>query len=155
MKSNVVEAIMGAIVLAVAGIFLSIAYQASSTVSEKGIMLHAKFDRIDGLVVGNDVKMSGVKVGKVFKITIDPQTFLAIVTFTVSPELHVPTDSSAEIVSESFMGGKYIALVPGGADEVLGNGDTVVYTQSALSFETLIGKYLFSNNSNDAKSQKD
>lgn len=154
MKSNVVEAIMGAIVLAVAGIFLSIAYRASSTVSEKGIVLHAKFDRIDGLVVGNDVKMSGVKIGKVFKIAIDPNTFLAIVSFTVSPELSIPTDSSAEIVSESFMGGKYIALVPGGAEETFANGDTVAYTQSALSFEALIGKYLFSSNSDVKEGHK-
>lgn len=145
---------MGAIVLAVAGIFLTIAYQASSTVSEKGIVLYAKFDRIDGLVLGNDVKMSGVKIGKVFKIAIDPDTFLAVVSFTVSPELHVPTDSSAEIVSESFMGGKYIALVPGGAEKTFANGDTVVHTQSALSFEALIGKYLFSSNSDAKESHK-
>lgn len=155
MKSNVVEAIMGAIVLAVAGIFLSIAYRASSTVSDNGVVLQAKFDRIDGLVVGNDVKMSGVKVGKIFKIAIDPETFLAIVSFTVSPELHIPKDSSAEIVSESFMGGKYIALVPGGAEETFVNGDTVAYTQSALSFEALVGKYLFSTSNDTKKNSQD
>lgn len=146
MKSNVVEAIMGAIVLAIAGVFLSIAYKASSSISETGTVLHAKFDRIDGLVLGNDVKISGVKVGKVFSITIDPTTFLALVSFTVPSNLHIPVGSSAEIVSESIMGGKYIAIVPGGEDEVLSNGDTIAFTQSALSFEALIGKYLFSNN---------
>ena len=150
MKSNLVETLMGAVVLAVAGIFLSIAYQASSSVSDSGSILYAKFDRIDGLSVGNDVKMSGVKIGKVFKITLDPDTFLAVVSFTVSQDLRIPKDSSAEIISESFMGGKYIALVPGGAEEPFVNGDTVSHTQSALSFETLVGKYLFSTNS-DAK----
>lgn len=155
MKSNVVEAIMGAIVLAIAGIFLSIAYQASSSVSDNGAVLYAKFDRIDGLVVGNDVKMSGVKIGKIFKIAIDPDTFLAVVSFTVSPHLRIPKDSSAEIVSESFMGGKYIALVPGGAEETFANGDTVTYTQSALSFEALVGKYLFSTNSDAKENLKD
>lgn len=146
MKSNVIEAIMGAVVLAIASVFLVVAYKASSTVSEKGTVLHAKFDRVDGLVVGNDVKVSGVKVGKVFDIAIEPSTFLAIVSFSISPALKIPEDSSAEIVSESFMGGKYIAVVPGGADEALKSGDTVAYTQSALSFEALVGKYLFSGN---------
>lgn len=153
MKSKIVETIMGAIVLAVAGIFLSIAYRSSATVSDKGVFLQAKFDRVDGLVVGNDVKVSGVKVGKVFNIDIDPATFLAVVSFTVSPQLSLPADSSAEIVSESFMGGKYIALVPGGSEEVLASGDTVIYTQSSLSFEALVGKYLFSSG-NDAKEDR-
>ncbi len=146
MKSNVIEAIMGAIVLTVASVFLVVAYKASSTVSERGAVLHAKFDRIDGLVVGNDVKVSGVKVGKVFDIAIEPATFLAVVSFTIDSRLNIPEDSSVEIVSESFMGGKYVAVVPGGAKDVLKNGDTVAYTQSALSFEALIGKYLFSSN---------
>lgn len=153
MKSNVIEAIMGAIVLAIAGVFLVVAYKASSTISEKGTVLHAKFDRIDGLVVGNDVKVSGVKVGKVFDITIEPSTFLAVVSFTIAPELNIPEDSSVEIVSESFMGGKYVAVVPGGAKEILKSGGTVAYTQSALSFEALIGKYLFSGNKEENPSK--
>lgn len=155
MKSNVVEAIMGAIVLAIAGVFLSIAYKASSGVSEAGTVLHAKFDRIDGLVLGNDVKISGVKVGKVFAITIDPETFLALVSFTVPANLRIPIGSSAEIVSESIMGGKYIAIVPGGEDEVLNDGDTISFTQSALSFEALIGKYLFSSNNDQKENSND
>lgn len=146
MKSNVLEALIGALVLIIATVFLSVAYKASSSISEKGMVLHAKFDRIDGLVLGNDVKVGGVKVGKVTHITLDPQSFLAVVSFTIPTDLKLPQDSSAEIVSESLMGGKYIAMVPGGADKIFKNGDTVTYTQSALSFEGLIGKYLFSNN---------
>lgn len=151
MKSNIVEAIMGAIVLAVAAIFLTIAYRASSTVSNGGLVLQAKFDRVDGLVIGNDVKISGVKVGKVFDIEIDPSTFLAVVSFTVASNLGIPSDSSAEIISESFMGGKYLALVPGGAEDFLQSGEAVIHTQSSLSFEALVGKYLFGNDKEDNK----
>lgn len=154
MKSNVLEALIGTLVLVIAAVFLSIAYKASSSISEKGIVLHAKFDRIDGLVIGNDVKVSGVKVGKVIRITLDPHNFLADVAFTIPADLPLPQDSSAEIVSESLMGGKYIAIVPGGADQLLKNGDVITYTQSALSFEALIGKYLFSNNGDSNESSE-
>lgn len=154
MKSNIVEAIMGAIVLAVAAIFLTIAYRASSTTSEDGLILQAKFDRVDGLVIGNDVKISGVKVGKVFDIKVDPATFLAVVSFSIALDLSIPSDSSAEIVTEGFMGGKYLALVPGGSEDFLQSGEAIIHTQSALSLEALVGKYLFGKSDDKEDTKK-
>jgi phospholipid/cholesterol/gamma-HCH transport system substrate-binding protein len=144
MRANVVEAVIGAVVLAIAGFFLHYAYYSGHAGRNGGYELTAKFDRIDGLILGNEVRLSGVKVGTIQSITIDPATFMAVVTLSVRHDLKLPQDTIAEIVSESFMGGKYIALVPGGAEENLKPGDAIAYTQSSISFESLIGKFLFS-----------
>ncbi len=152
MRSNILEAIIGAIVLVVAGLFLSFAYRSDATHGKKGYELTAKFDRIDGLTLGNDVRVSGVKVGIVEGITIDPASYMAVVKLRVYQDIHLPTDTIAEIISESFMGGKYVALVPGGADDNLKPGDTINFTQSAVSLESLIGKFMFSK-SDDKEDQ--
>lgn len=144
MRSNVLEAITGAIVLIIAGLFFFFAYSSSGAKTKEGYQLHAKFDRIDGLLQGNDIKLSGVKVGRVQSITIDPDTYLAIVTMMIENSVKLPTDSSAQITSESLMGGKYVALVPGGDEAILQPGESIIHTQSAISFESLIGKFLFS-----------
>lgn len=145
MRTNMIEGVMGAIVLLIASYFLVFAYTSSKGGSYSGYPLVAKFDRIDGLLVGNDARISGVKVGSIISIEIDPKTFLARVVLTVRNGLELPIDTVAEIVSESLMGGKYIALVPGGDKKTLAPGEKIIYTQSSVSFETLIGKYLFSN----------
>ena len=149
MRTNIIEAAMGAIVLIIASYFLVFAYTSSRGGSYSGYPLIAKFDRIDGLLVGNDARISGVKVGSIASIDIDPKTFLARVVFTVRKDLNLPIDTVAEIVSESLMGGKYIALVPGGDKKILAPGEKITYTQSSVSFETLIGKYLFSGKSGE------
>jgi phospholipid/cholesterol/gamma-HCH transport system substrate-binding protein len=156
MRINIVEAVMGAIVLGIASFFLVFAYTTGKGGVYTGYPLIAKFDRIDGLSVGNDVRISGVKVGNVMSITIDPKTYLAQVEFTVRNGLTLPVDTVAEITSESLMGGKYVALVPGGNESTLAPGDKITYTQSSVSFEALIGKYLFSGKEKeeDNKQQK-
>ena len=115
-QANMIEAVMGAIVLIIACFFLVFAYTSSKGGIYTGYPLTAQFDRIDGLTVGNDVRISGVKVGNISSVEIDPTTFLAKVVLTVREDLALPIDTAAEITSESLMGGKYIALVPGGDD---------------------------------------
>jgi phospholipid/cholesterol/gamma-HCH transport system substrate-binding protein len=148
MKANMIEAVMGAIVLIIATFFLVFAYTSSKGGVYTGYPLIAKFDRIDGLAVGNDVRISGVKVGSITSVTIDPKSFLARVVMTVQNGLALPTDSAAEIMSESMMGGKYIALVPGGSNKTLKPNERITYTQSSVSLESLLGKYLFSSKDN-------
>lgn len=155
MRTNVIEAITGAVVLAVAGGFFYYAYSLSGTKVVSGYDIYANFDRIDGLADGSDVKLSGVKVGDVKSITIDPKTYLAKVDMTIESSISLPDDTSAQVASESLMGGKYIALVPGGSDKDLKPGGKIIYTQSSISLEGLLGKYLFVNNeSDDKKAQK-
>ena len=143
-QRNFSELIAGAVVLVVAAGFLgyAVAHTGRSTVS--GYTLRAKFDRIDGLAVGSDVRLAGVKVGSVTSAGVDPKTYQAMVTFTVQSTLQLPKDSSAEITSDGLLGGKFLSVVPGGDDKMLADGGEVTITQSAVSFEQLLGKFIFS-----------
>lgn len=144
-RHNIIEAIIGAVVLVIAGFFLVFAYTSGQGGVIRGYPLEARFDRIDGLTVGGDVKIGGVKIGNVQSVSIDPETYLAKVTLSIRDDVKIPMDTVAEIISESLMGGKYIALVPGGSETYLGAGQNISHTQSSVSLEALIGKYLFSN----------
>ena len=143
MPRNIVETLLGAAVLAVALGFLAWAYGNSSAGDPGGYSLHAKFDRIDGLDSGADVKVSGIKVGKVLSQQLDPATYRAEVTFSVRDGVELPADSSAAIVSSGLLGGKYLSLVPGGDEKILQDGQEITLTQSSVNLEDLIGKYIF------------
>ncbi|TPG59118.1 outer membrane lipid asymmetry maintenance protein MlaD [Roseomonas nepalensis] len=139
------EIAAGAVVLLAAVLFLAYAVTNSGrSAAGGGLVLTARFDRIDGLAAGADVRIAGVKVGSVTGQRIDPATFLAVLTLNVDQGLHLPEDSSAEITSEGLLGGKYVALVPGGSDRNLASGGEVKITQSAVSLESLLGRFIFS-----------
>ncbi len=152
MRANLIEVVMGAVVLVVAVLFISFAYSSSQFQPVQGYEITAKFDRIDGIIRGSDIKMSGVKVGNVTNITLDPQTYLAIVALTLEPSVHIPKDTSAEIVGDGLLGSKFIALVPGGEEDMIPEGGEITHTQSSVSLEALIGKFIYnSENKDDAK----
>lgn len=144
-RRGIAELLTGAAVLLIAAGFLvyAITNSGRATVSG-GLTLTARFDRIDGLAPGADVRIAGVKVGQVVNQRIDPQTFLAELTLRVDGGLRLPSDTSAEITSEGLLGGKYVALVPGGADRILRDGQRIDITQSAVSLESLLGRFIFS-----------
>ena len=150
MKNNVIETITGAIVLTVAAFFLFFAYNSSGYKNDFKDQYWAKFDRVDGLQAGSDVRLSGVKVGLINTITIDPKTYMAHIMFSLNEDLKLPIDSVLEIISDGLLGGKYLAIVPGGEDEVLKPGSEIMYTQASVSLEAMIGQLIFSKQ-NDAK----
>ncbi|MCS6876862.1 MAG: outer membrane lipid asymmetry maintenance protein MlaD [Geminicoccaceae bacterium] len=143
MQHNFVETILGAIVLALAIAFFGWAYGQSTAGDPGGYTLVARFERVDGLEVGADVKIAGIKVGRVLALAIDPETFRAEVRFSVKAGLALPADSTAAIASASLLGGKYLAIVPGGEDRTLKPGEEITFTQSAVNLEDLIGRYVF------------
>ncbi len=121
-RHSVVEVLTGAIVLIVAAGFLGYALAHSGRSGGSGYDLSANFDHIDGLGVGSDVRVAGVKVGTVTSEQIDPKSFEAVVNFTVRDDIRLPKDSAAIITSESLLGGKYVSLQPGGDDAALRPG---------------------------------
>lgn len=145
MHHNVVETVLGAVVLIVAVVFLGWAYNRSEVGTPAGYELVASFDRVDGLDTGSDVRISGIKVGTVLSQSLDTETYRARVRFSVRDGVDLPADSSAAVVSASLLGGKYLALVPGGDDRMLANGDEITLTQSSVNLEDLIGRYIFSS----------
>ncbi|QHI94939.1 outer membrane lipid asymmetry maintenance protein MlaD [Aristophania vespae] len=130
----VVIALAGLIIFAVLG-----RHQKANT----GYPLQASFSHIDGLEVGSDVRLAGVTVGHVTKTVIDPHNFQANVTFSVMPTIKLPVDSGAVITSDSLLGGKYIALTPGGDDKLLQPDSVMQETQGSISLEQLLSKFIF------------
>ncbi|MBT3395750.1 MAG: MCE family protein, partial [Alphaproteobacteria bacterium] len=74
---------------------------------------------------------------------LDPATYLAVVYMSIDDGIPVPVDSSAEIVSEGLLGGRYMAIVPGPSDEMLKAGGLIRFTQSSISIEQLLGQFAF------------
>jgi phospholipid/cholesterol/gamma-HCH transport system substrate-binding protein len=142
-RRSVVDVLTGAAVLLVALGFLAFAIVHSGRTVAQGYKLKAQFDAIDGLNVGADVRIAGVKVGSVTDERLDTTTFLALVGFSVRDGVDLPKDTSATITSESLLGGKYLALAPGGDEALLKPGDTITITQGSISIEQLVGKYIF------------
>ena len=143
-KNNVVEFLAGAIVLAVAGLFLFYAYTSAGDARVSGYRLQAQFDRVDGLTVGSDVRISGIKVGVVLEERLDVDDYLASVVFSVDENVRLPVDSSAKITTSGLFGGAYLAIQPGGAEEMLQEDDSISYTQGSVDLLGLIGQAVFS-----------
>jgi len=144
MRGNVVEALLGAVVLVVAAGFLVFAYSSTDVAAIAGYQVQAKFDRVDGLVIGSDVRLGGIKVGTVVGQELETDTYLAVVRMTIDPKIKLPADSSAEIVSDGLLGSKYLSLVPGGDEGFIEVGGEIRFTQSPIILENLIGQLIFS-----------
>ena len=143
-QRNAAELLAGAVVLAAALGFLGYALANSGRVTLGGYELHARFTAVDGLAAGSDVRLAGVKVGSVLGMHLDPQTYQAVVDFTVADNVKLPTDSSAAVTSDGLLGGKYLGLQPGGDAQMIAPGGQVTITQSSISIEQLLGKFIFS-----------
>lgn len=104
--------------------------------------LRAAFPNVDGIENGTDVRVAGVKVGRVSAVTLDPQTYLAEACLTLPVQIQLPTDSAALIQSDGLLGGSYIELQPGGAAENLAPGDEIEDVQGAVSLLSLMMKFV-------------
>lgn len=145
MSHNAVETVMGAVVLVVAAVFLFFAYSTSRPPSLSGYDVSAKFDRVDGLREGGDVRISGIKVGTIVSQTLDPQTYLAIVHLNVDASIKLPVDTIATITASGLLGDNYLALVPGGDEEYIKPGGQITHTEAAVNIFSLISKYIGGN----------
>lgn len=154
MKKNLLETIMGAVVLIVAAAFLAFAYEGSQMRVEDGYTVTAKFANASGIALGSAVRIGGIKVGVVNNMSLDPQTYEAVVGMQIRHGTQVPKDSSAAIVSSGLLGEKYIQLVPGSDDKMLASGGKLQFTQSAVNLEELIGKFMFSGGGVDKNGDK-
>ena len=142
MSENIVEAIIGAAVLAVAAFFLLFVSQQTGYATGGGdYPLTAKFRSAEGIVVGSDVRLAGVKIGSVTSMTLDPVTFQAETGLSLVAGVEIPDDSQAGVASEGLLGGAFIQIEPGGSDIALGPGEEILNTQSAVSFIDLLVRF--------------
>jgi len=144
MNKTMLETIVGAAVLLVALFFSYFAYTDSNLKKIDGYDLTARFNNVDGIGNGSEVRIGGIKVGQVLKMDIDPKTFEAILTLQLRDDVKIPEDSTAAVVSSGLLGGKYISIEPGGAEDDLTAGGEISFTQSSVNFESLIGKMVHS-----------
>jgi phospholipid/cholesterol/gamma-HCH transport system substrate-binding protein len=145
------ETILGAVVAAVAiGFFAFAAAQAGQTSSGRGYDLTARFQNVGGIAVGSDVRMSGVKIGVVKAVDLDPETYMARVTLTLNEGVRVLDESTAYIKADGLLGGAYVSLEPTGF-EPLAPGSEIVNTQSAVDLLTLFASFASQGGSGDTE----
>jgi phospholipid/cholesterol/gamma-HCH transport system substrate-binding protein len=143
MKRNPLETVLGAVVLVIAGMFLAFAYTTADIQAITGYSVSANFIKVGGLETGSDVRVSGIRVGTVTGQALNPQTFQATVTMSISGEVKLPQDSEAAIVSDGLLGGKYVNVIPGRAAQTLADGGLIPKTRDFQSVEDLVGEIIF------------
>lgn len=143
MAQNRAEVVTGAAVLFAAFGFLIYAGQITGGSSPQtgSYELKASFRSVEGVKVGTDVRLAGVKVGTVTALTLNPQSFQADATLSVQGDLALPDDSAALVSSEGLLGGNFVELVPGGSLDNLAAGDEILDTQGAVSVISLMMKF--------------
>lgn len=144
MGGSLVETLIGAVVLAVAVIFLIFAYNKAGVAKVEGYELVAKFDKVDGIRVGSDVVMSGIKIGSVVEQRLDPESYLAVLRLSIADGIRLPNDSVVKVTSAGLLGDKYLAVDPGGAEELLKPGDAFEFSVGSVDLLDLLGKAIYS-----------
>ena len=151
MRKNLIETVMGTVVLIVAAIFIVFAYNKADLGKVDGYRISAKFDRVDGILAGSVVRMSGIKIGTVISSSLDPQTYFANVVMSIRPDIKIPEDTSVAVSSEGLLGGTFLSLSPGGSDEMLQAGGEITMTQGSVDLMGLLGQMIFSQNKQSEK----
>lgn len=136
------EILAGAAVLAAAIGFLIYAGRETGVTGPAGsYALTASFRSVEGVRVGTDVRLAGVKVGTVTALELNPQTFFADAVLSVQSGIVLPDDTAALISSEGLLGGNFVELVPGGSLDNLSPGAEIEDTQGAVSVISLMMKF--------------
>jgi phospholipid/cholesterol/gamma-HCH transport system substrate-binding protein len=144
MSHNVTEVLTGGAVLVVAAGFLFYAGQVGGVgVGNAGFDTYsASFRSAEGIGVGTDVRLAGVKVGSVTNMALDPATFRAETTFTLQNDVALPDDTAVVVSSEGLLGGSYLEILPGGSPFNLEPGDEILDTQSSVSIVQLLLRFV-------------
>ena len=144
MRREVVETLVGGLVIAIAGAFIYMAFASSGVEAVAGNSLLAEFDDASGVVPGTEVRLAGVKIGTVTDKALSPDGHNAIVTLMVDESYPIPIDSKARILPDGLLGGTYISLEPGGADELMQSGSMLGFdqTQGAINVVDLLARFV-------------
>ena len=149
MNRNLIETVMGAVVLAVAALFIVFAYSKAEVGAVEGYEIQAKFDRVDGILAGSDVRMSGIKIGTVTASSLDPKTYFAEVKMNIRSDVKIPDDTSIAVSTDGLLGDKFLSLSPGGSDDMLAPGGEITTTQGSIDLMSLVGQMIFSQTGKD------
>lgn len=146
MKNSMVETLIGAAVVVIAAAFFFFAYQTSGKGHASGTYrVSAEFDNAEGVSVGTDVRIAGVKVGSVVDFTLNTENFQANTVMELDPKVKLTDDATAKVTSEGLLGSKFIALEQGGSETMLAEGGVISNTQGAVDIWSLISQAMFAN----------
>jgi len=145
-KNSTDETLIGAAVIIIAAAFFFFAYQTSGKGHAAGAYrVSAEFDNAEGVSVGTDVRVAGVKIGSVVDFTLNPENFQANVVMELDPKVKFTDDATAKVTAEGLLGSKFIALEQGGSDALLADGGVISNTQGAVDIWSLISQAMFAN----------
>jgi len=123
--------------------WLAVSVAGATFTEHPGYTLTARFTSISGLREGAVIEGAGVRIGTVSAIDFDPDSFEAIVSLRLNDDIPVQEDAIAAVRTQGIIGEKYIKIIPGGFEELLGDGDEIFETESAISLEELVSRYIF------------
>jgi phospholipid/cholesterol/gamma-HCH transport system substrate-binding protein len=142
-RENIGEAIVGLLVVILAVWFVIFAWQRTGGGEKAGsIQINAIFPNATGVSAGTDVRVSGLKVGTVTGLSLDPQSYQVKVAIALDPDVKLPADSSAAVTSDGLLGSSFVAFTPGGSPTPIKNGDTITDTQGSMDLMALIGQFI-------------
>ncbi len=141
--NSAVETLIGAAVIAIAVAFLVFAYTSTGAGMITGYEVQARFNRADGVNIGTDVRLSGIKVGTVSRMALDPMTYNAVLTLALDSAVKLPDDSSARITSDGLLGNQYVSIEPGGSQMQIAAGGEIENTQGTVDLIGLVSKAMF------------
>lgn len=142
MASGAAETLIGAGVIGAAAVFAVYAGQSwNGPVGASGYDLVADFRSAEGISVGTDVRLAGIRVGSVTDLVLDPTTYLARTTLSLNDDLKLPEDSDAKVASEGLLGGAFVEITPGASEFLLDDGDAIVNTQGSVSLLNLLMRF--------------
>jgi phospholipid/cholesterol/gamma-HCH transport system substrate-binding protein len=155
MKQTRLELLTGLFVLLGLGAlaYMTLRLGAGSSVGGDTYLIETRFANAGGIHPGNSVLLSGVAVGRVEKVRMDPADYSAIATLRITSALKLPSDTMASIKTSGLIGDKYVALAPGADTSFLAPGERITLTESAVDLESLIGKMAFGSVDKDKTSQ--
>ena len=140
-QNTIAESLIGAAVVAVAAAFLTFSYYRTGGGSLAGYEVNAKVAKADGLAVGTDVRLAGIKVGTVSDLTLDPQTYLVTVHMNIRTDVKLPVDSSVLVTQAGFLGGQYLSITPGGDDKMMAKGAFFENAQGSIDVMGLVNRF--------------
>jgi len=137
------ETLIGAAVVAIVIALLAVFYVFGHSGPGAGYEINARLSKVDGLGIGTEVRLAGIKVGSVTALDLDPKNYLVTVHMRVQDEIKVPTDSSLMINSAGLLGTPYLSITPGGDDTMIASGGAIENTQSvnATDIMSLVGRF--------------
>ena len=144
MRYSLIEILMGAIVLITAVCFLVVGMQSINNNQKNGYIISLVFGSSAGLKNGDNVKISGINVGKIINLELNVENFNAMVNIKLNNKIKIPDDSSARITSSSLLGGNFVDIIPGSSETFMNPKDIIYDTNDAVSFSDMLGKVIYS-----------